>query len=208
MGFLAPAAPFVPMLVGAGVGAIADKNNPLRGAMLGAVGGSALGPTMAGLTAGGTAAAEAAATAGMAPEAAAAATQLGAVAPAGYGAEQLAMMGEQIAGGGLNMGTQGISHALGSMGMDTIPAKLSAMAVSGPQGLLGSMDPKRLALQGGKMILGMNQPQPQMQAPPPAAAGASPPPRPNFQPVDRFVTGMPSVARRKDPREEMWGGYS
>ena len=75
MGFLAPAAPFVPMLVGAGVGAIADKDNPLRGAMLGAVGGSVLGPSMAALAPAGAAAESAALGAGMAPEAAAAAAQ-------------------------------------------------------------------------------------------------------------------------------------
>jgi hypothetical protein len=205
MGFLAPAAPFVPMLIGAGVGALADKNNPLQGALLGAVGGSILGPSMAGLTAGGAAASEAALAAGMAPEAATAAAQYGAAggaAGAGFSPMQAAMLAEQTA----PFGATGIAHTLGSAGVSTPMAKLAALGVSGPQGIFSQMSPKDMMLKSGRMIMGMNQPQPVPQQAPPASAGVSAPrPAPAYQPVRPFVTGMPNMRKREDPWN-IWGG--
>jgi len=207
MGFAA--APMVPMMIGAGVGALADKENPLRGAMIGAAGGGILGPAASGLTAGGAAAGEAAATAGMGTEAATAASQLGAYAPASYGPEQLAYMGDQLAGGGLNMGTTGIAHDLAAMnpammGGPDFLTKLQAFSATGPQGIMSQMAPKDMMRMGGRMLMGqMNQPQPQ-QAPPPAAGGGAPAPRPQAAPVSRFITGMPQ--RKKEPFS-IWGGY-
>lgn len=208
MGFLAPAAPFVPMLLGAGVGAIADKDNPLRGAMLGAVGGSVLGPSMAGLTGAGAAASEAAVASGMGAEAAKAAAQYGAAggaAGAGFSPMQAAMLAEQTA----PFGATGIAHTLGSAGVSTPMAKLAALGVSGPQGILSQMSPKDMMMKSGRMILGqMNQPQPMpQQAPPPAAGAAAPRPTPAFQPVRPFVTGMPNMRKREDPYNIWGGGY-
>lgn len=206
MGFLAPAAPFVPMLIGAGVGALADKNNPLQGALLGATGGALLGPMAAGLAPAGAAAGEAATIAGMAPEAVSAASQYGAaggITGAGFSPMQAAMLAEQSG----SFGATGLAHTLGSAGVSTPMAKLGAFAASGPQGIFSQMTPKDMLLKGGRMVMGMNQPQPQQQmAPPPAAGGAAPKPQPNYQPVRPFVTGMPNMRKRQEDPWNIWSG--
>jgi hypothetical protein len=205
MGFLAPAAPFIPMLVGAGAGALIDKDNPLRGAMLGAVGGSALGPSMAALAPAGAAASEAAVGLGATEAAAAQAAQYGAAGAAtgaGFSPMQAAMLAEQTG----TFGAPGLAHTLGSAGISSPIAKIGSLAVSGPQGFLGQMSKPDLMKSAGRMIMGqMNQPTPQ-QSPPPAVAGASPPRQAApFQPVGRFITGMPGNFKKKDPRDDMWG---
>jgi hypothetical protein len=52
---MAAAIPFTPMIIGAGAGAMLDKKNPMRGALLGAAGGSALGPAFTAMSGIGTA---------------------------------------------------------------------------------------------------------------------------------------------------------
>ena len=181
---MAAAIPFAPMIIGAGAGAMLDKGNPMRGAMLGAVGGSVAGPAFAGLSSAGSAAAGAAGAAGAAPGAAASyGAALGSTVPgmieAGAG-QQAAMLAAQSGA----FGGQGLAHTLGSFGVNPMIGKTTAMATMGPQGLFGAMSGKDMALSGARMLASTQQPQPQapMMAPSPMAAPpprqAAPPPQP------------------------------
>ena len=208
MGFLA-AAPVVPMLIGAGVGAIADKDNPLRGAMLGAVGGGTLAPlataaTGIGALGGSTAAAETALAA--APASAMAGADAAGVAAGLPSMEAIAgtMPGGMAAPGvmGANGLPFGANAAMATQAYNAMPVmdRVSALfhkPTFGGKNPLGS---------AGRMIMGqMTQPTPQ-QSPPPAVAGASPPRQaPPYQPVGRFITGMPGNLKKRDPRDDMWG---
>lgn len=202
----------LPMVVGAGAGALMDKQNPLRGAMLGAVGGSVLGPTVAGFTGAGAAASEAALGMGMGEAAAGSAAQ----AAAAQGLTGLAVetpiydavLGEQLAG----MGTEGMKHYLGSMGVSEGAQKAASLATMGPQGVLENlgMAGKSWLPSGGQamQMAGKMLMQPPGQQPMPASTEASPPPPapPPQMPMQPFITGMPQMnRRRRDPREEMWG---
>lgn len=198
MGFALPVAP---MVIGAGAGALMDKKNPLRGAMLGAVGGSALGPAMSALTPAGSAAATAAIGAGEAAGPAASyGAAMGATAPgmasAGAG-QQAAMLAAQTA----EFGAPGLTQTLGSFGVEPLMAKGASLATMGPQGILAGMsqgDKVGLGLRGANMMLN----QPQAQAPMPSGGGAAPPPSapPPMQPM-RYASSLPP------PRRGMRGIY-
>lgn len=204
MGFAVAA----PMVLGAVAGGMLDKNNPLRGAMLGAVGGSALGPAMSGLTSVGGAASEAALAGGLGEAVGGNAAQLAAaseLAGIPMGAQQAAMLAEQTAG----FGNAGLASTLSSGGANPMMARLGAMAAGGPQGgsmiqglMNGNMSTGDMLKMGGRVVGQManaNQPMPQPMAPP-----AAPPPRePGSmpQPAQRFITGTPSFRKRP----EIWG---
>lgn len=93
---MAAAAPFVPMMIGAGLGAAMNRDNPLAGAALGAVGGAVAGPALGALGGAGAAGAGAA----------------GAQATAGAGAGTLIDMG----GGMMANLPVGAPSFLGSLG--------------------------------------------------------------------------------------------
>jgi|PlaIllAssembly_1097288.scaffolds.fasta_scaffold50276_2 hypothetical protein len=200
MGFLAPAAPTVlPMLIGAGAGAMLDKNNPMRGALLGAVGGHALAPAVTALGGIGTA--------GMGAEAALAANPamiMGAEAAGGL--PSMASVASTMPGGMAAPGAIGANGVGFGANALTAANAYNAMPVMDRLGALVHAPTKEgLLKSAGRMVMGQEQqqPQPMPMAPPPM------PPRPTqagpMPQVNRFVTGMPSMARRKDPREEMWG---
>jgi len=151
---MAAAVPFAPMIIGAGAGALMDKGNPIRGAMLGAVGGSVAGPAMSALTAPGAAAAGAAGAAGAAPGVAGSyGAALGSAVPgmAGAGAgQQAAMLAAQTGG----MGTQGLAHTMGSFGVEPLAAKATSMATMGPQGLFAGGLSKNNMMGLGKGFFG------------------------------------------------------
>lgn len=209
MGFAVAA----PMAMGALAGAMMNKSNPLMGAAMGAMGGAALGPAMSGLTSAGAAASEAALAQGMGAAGAGEAAQLaaaGEMAGAGFGAQQSAMLAAQNAG----LGNAGIAHTLGSAGANPMLAKTAAFAAGGPQGgslIQGMMNGN---MSGGDMLkLGMrgmnvaNQmagppPQPMVAPPPPSAPSRPAMPSAPAAPVRPFVTGMPTMARK---RNTMWG---
>jgi len=158
----------VPMIIGAGAGAMLDRKNPLRGAMLGAVGGTVAGPAISGLTSAGSAAAGAAGAAGA--DAGLAASYGAAGTLAGYGPEQAAYLAAQ----GEGMGSAGLAHALGSGGVNPMLAKGASMAAMGPQGLLAGMsatEKAKLGMQGMGMFSEMAQPQQQQ----PRVASTPPP---------------------------------
>lgn len=143
---MAAAAPFVPMIIGAGIGAVADKGNPLRGAILGGAGGGLAGPAFSALGGAGASAAGAAGAAGAAPGMAASyGSALGSMVPgmAAQGAgQQAAMLAAQTG----SMGTQGLAHTLGSFGTSPLAANATSLATMGPQGLFAnSMNPKSMA---------------------------------------------------------------
>lgn len=201
MGFLAPAAPAVmPMLLGAGVGAALNKGNPLQGAMLGALGGSVLGPMASSLSGPGAAAAAA----GLAPEAASYGAA-GALTGAGWTPAQAAMMAEQAG----SFGTAGLTHALGSSGVNPIIGKAASLATMGPQGIIQGMSGKDMLMGGLKMaanpmITGEQQQAPiapvqaPMAAPAPPRMAQAPAP-----PVRKFITGMPMQKKRTVWDEEI-----
>ena len=184
---MAAAIPFVPMIIGAGAGAMIDKQNPLRGAMLGAAGGSIAGPAVAGLTGAGSAAAASAGAAGAVPGTAA---SYGAAGAGLFGPQQAAMLAEQTG----VFGAPGLSSTLQSAGMSAPMAKLSAIGTMGPQGLFGAMSGKDMAMMGGRMLGSMQQPQ---QAPP--MASPAPPPRQAMppQPMNPMLSGRIIRPQRK-----------
>lgn len=160
---MAAAVPFVPMMVGAGVGALVDKGNPLRGAMLGAVGGGVAGPAFSAMSTGLTGPA-----AGIMSGAQAAGVPMG--------IQEASMMGAQL---GSDFGGAGVAHALGSAGVDPMLAKGLGFATMGPQGALQGMGAKEMlntGRQGLGIINAMSGGQ-QQQAPisaPPMAQSPSP----------------------------------
>lgn len=174
---MAAAIPFAPMIIGAGAGALIDKGNPMRGAMLGAVGGSAVGPMFSAATTGLSGAG-----AGIMAGSQAAGIPMG--------LEQAAMLGTQAEG----MGAAGITNALTSGGANPMLAKGLGFATAGPQGLFGSINGKDLAMQGAKGLFqmgagGQQQPTPMMGATPMPA----PPPRQAPPPQQQFI---PMSSRR------------
>jgi hypothetical protein len=203
MGFLAPAAPFIPMLVGAGVGAIADKDNPLRGAMLGAVGGQTLAPLATAGLGLGTAAGETA-LAAMPASAMAGADAAGMAA----GLPSMEVLAGTMPGGMAAPGVMGANGMPFAANAATAATAYNAMPIADRVSALfhkPQLSPKGAMRMAGNMIQG--QPQ-QAQASSPAVAGASPPRSPPpYQPVRPFVTGMPSMNRRKqeDPIDRYWG---
>lgn len=166
------AIPFAPMIIGAGAGAMIDKKNPLRGAMLGAAGGSIAGPALSAATTGLTGAG---------------ASVMSGAQAAGIpmGAEQAAMLGAQAQG----FGAAGVSNALSSAGANPMMAKALGVATTGPQGIFQAMSGSDLMKMGGKGLMNMAM-QPQQQQPPMAAP--QPPPRQAMppQPMMPFNTGM------------------
>jgi hypothetical protein len=211
MGFLAPiaAAPtFLPMLIGAGAGAMLDKENALRGALLGAVGGSALTPAITAIGGMGTA--------GLGAEATMAANPAAFMAGAG-GAEAAlgglptmealtaTMPGAMPMPGAL--GANGASFGANALGMANAYNAMPMMDRLG--GLIHAPTKEGLLKSAGRMIAGQSQQAPQAMPTPPLPP-SPPPSMPAMppQPVSRFVTGMPSMNRRRpeeDPRYQMWG---
>jgi hypothetical protein len=148
---MAAAIPFAPLIIGAGAGALLDKKKPLRGALLGALGGGVAGPAMSAMTTGLSGAG-----AGIMSGAGAAGIPMG--------AQQAAMLGAQVEG----MGAAGVAHTLGSAGASPMMANALGAATMGPQGLFASM-PKDKIMGMGQQALGLfNQPQQQPMVPPPA----------------------------------------
>lgn len=184
------AIPFAPMIIGAGAGALIDKQNPLRGAMLGAVGGGVAGPAMAGITGAGAAAASEAAAMGAAPGAAASYGAAGGL--AGIGPQQAAMLASQTA----EFGGPGLAHTLGSAGLNAPMSKLAAFGTMGPQSFMSGLTGKDFALKAGQGLLNMGG----QQQPPPMASAPSVPRQtlPPPQPMSPFSTGM--MAQRRPAR--------
>lgn len=151
---MAAAAPFLPMIVGAGVGAIANKKNPLAGALMGAVGGGVAGPAFSALSSGLSGAG-----AGIASGAAASGIPMG--------AQQAAMLGAQAEG----FGGMGVAHALGSAGASPGMANAMGLATMGPQGLFSGANTNKLMGLGSQFL---NSQQPQ-QAQQPQYQPMSPP---------------------------------
>lgn len=138
---MAAAAPFIPMAVGAGLGAALNKDNPMAGAALGAVGGMVAGPAVsAGLSAAGAGTA-------VAP----AATYGAGLSGAGVGGQQAAMLAAQTA-------------EFGAPGLAATQAAFSPGIASGAGGILGGMsDPTKLGLR--MLAQQAKQPRPQQNQP-------------------------------------------
>lgn len=129
-------------LVGAGIGAMANKSDPLMGAAMGGLGGYILGPTMAGSQ-----------------------TATGAAAGIPAASEQAAMLAAQtgeFGTAGLNATNAAAGYAKGATGLASNGGLLSSMSEK-PLGF----GPTRgqMVTQGGKMMMG----QPGQQQPAPAA---------------------------------------
>lgn len=129
----------VPMVASAAAGALVDSDNPMRGAMLGGLGGAFLGPTVAGMVGPGAAASTAATEAGMSAAEASMAAQAAAAADLA-GAPALdatgnALLGQQLEG----MGTAGLQHYLGSTGVSPGISKAASFAAMGPQGAIQNL---------------------------------------------------------------------
>lgn len=174
MGVAAAAVPMMPMLIGAGAGALMDRKNPLRGAMLGAVGGGIAGPALGAL--GGAAGASGAAGAG-----------LGAAAELPH----LAGMGAAGMAGGL-------PSAMGAMGAQAAPLLSAGNPAAGIAPVFGtnpattvtpSLFDKAMGVLGNDKTMGMMKMAGQMfgspnQAPPPMPVR---PIRPSSQPPSPII---------------------
>jgi hypothetical protein len=164
---MAAAAPFAPMLIGAGLGAVMNRSNPLAGAALGAVGGAVAGPALGALGGAGGAA-------GAARGAAGAAGNLAPVVTAGVNSG-----GTILAG--MNQAAPLFTSPL-ARGLDALSA-------------LGS-GPGANAMKFGMNALSAGRQQPQQQpmmAPPPPAA---PPPPQQAGPIGSFAALSPYARRR------------
>lgn len=176
------AIPFAPMIIGAGAGALLDKGNPLRGAMLGAAGGGIAAPAVTAMTGLGAAGASGGAMAGMSSlagtEAAAGLPSMASVAGSMPGASTLPNM---MAGGSGFVGNAG---ALGSA-YNALPMaeRLGALTSNGPGGLFKMPTPNK-AMNMGRGLMQMGQ-----QEPPPPMPQA-PQQRPMMPPqqISRFMT--------------------
>lgn len=167
---MAAAAPFAPMLIGAGLGAVMNRSNPLAGAALGAVGGAVAGPALGALGGAGGAAGAAGAASG----AAGAAGNLAPVVTAGVNSG-----GTILAG--MNQAAPLFTSPL-ARGLDALSA-------------LGS-GPGANAMKFGMNALSAGRQQPQQQpmmAPPPPAA---PPPPQQAGPIGSFAALSPYARRR------------
>ena len=172
---MAAAIPFAPMIIGAGAGALIDKKNPLRGAMLGAAGGGFAGPAFSAMTTGLSGAG-----AGIMSGAGAAGIPMG--------AQQAAMLGAQAEG----LGAAGVSHALGSAGASPMMANALGAATMGPQGLFAGMPKDRIMGVGAQTLGLFNQPG---QPPPQPMPQANSNPRSQTPNISPFSTSM--LYRRK-----------
>jgi hypothetical protein len=184
---MAAAIPFAPMIIGAGAGAIMDKGNPMRGAMLGAVGGSIAGPIAGAIGGVGGATAAAPTMAAMPAQAAGSAAAAGAGGLPSMGSLMSSMPGAMPMPG--LMGVNGLPFGANAA---TLASAYNAMPVMSKLGGLAEsyMTPKN-AMQGtrGLFQMGGQQEQPPM-APAPIPMPAMPQNRPPMpvQPVSMFRT--------------------
>lgn len=179
---------------GALAGGVMDKEQPLRGAALGALGGytggaalGAMGGTATGM---GAIGATGAGVTGVSPLAAAsieAPAVAGMEGALGGGLSSAALPGmAEAAPGGL------MSHSLMG-GLQTSPSMALAAngtpaQIAGASGLLGDKEAMQMAMQGGKMLMGNNQQQQQ-----PRIMGSAPPAmRPNIGQANPFMSSAPS----------------
>lgn len=171
------AIPFAPMIIGAGAGALIDRQNPLRGAMLGAVGGHVATPAVTALMGSGAAAATG-------------------------GAASMASMAPQVAAGGLPsmasvVGQMPGASSLPSMmaggadfaaGAGSAASAYNAMPVMDRLGaLMGGMDKSKMAMKAGQGLLNMGS---QQQPPPMASAPSAPRQALPPQPMSPFRAGV------------------
>lgn len=145
---MAAAAPIIPIVAGAGLGAALNKDNRLAGAALGALGGAVAGPAIsAGMSAMG---------AGAGATGAAEAAGYGAALP--VGGEQAAMLAAQTEG----FGGEGLGLTSGAF----VPGEQATGSMFGGLGGNSNFSPARL---GMRMLSAQQQPQ-QQQAPMPGAS--------------------------------------
>jgi hypothetical protein len=177
----AAAVPFVPMIIGAGAGAMIDRKNPLRGAMLGAVGGSVAAPAIGAMT--GIAAPAAAGTQGLAGLGGLGGAEAAAVS-AMPGASSLPQM--MAGGAGFQGGASAMAGAYNAMPM---ASRLGALANMGPQGLFNLPGPDK-ALRMGANMMGQPGGQSQEQAPPPMPVPPQRPPSLPPMPIVQYRSSM------------------
>jgi hypothetical protein len=182
--------------IGATAGALTDKENPIRGAALGGMGGYAGATMLGGAAAGSAAAGQGAGQAALAANAPVSMTPISAtmpVADVGFfpGMESLAMQG------GAPVITPGATSMMGNVPVDTynIPLDMTGIRESAfLQNAGGGM--------GMKEYMAMNAAQglmagPQQQQPP--SLVSTPMPRPQYQPTSTTQGLLATTKRRRSP---------